>query len=153
MREPLHLADGAPAIYVERLRLADGIPFILERRHIAARFCPGLTRRQAEGSIYALFTRRHGLSVSSATQSIRAVNLSATDAARLEVPAGAAALRVHAVGATPRGPLWVEDTLYRGDLYEFLNEVNAAGRHRPASLAICARPMRHPRPLRTRETP
>lgn len=136
VREALGLAGGGGVVYFERLRLADGIPFILERRHVAARLCPGLARKKVEGSLYALFVRTYGLTVTSAHQTIRAVSLSTADASRLGVPAGSAALRVHAVGATAEGPLWVEDTLYRGDLYEFRNELGASGRPRPASLAI-----------------
>ncbi|MBM4154973.1 MAG: GntR family transcriptional regulator [Lentisphaerae bacterium] len=136
VREALGLSGGDAVVHFERLRLADGVPFILERRHVVAGLCPGLTRKKLEGSLYALFVRTYGLAVTSARQTIRAVNLSARDASHLGVAPGSAALRVHAVGATGRGPLWVEDTYYRGDLYEFRNELGVSGRARPASLAI-----------------
>lgn len=136
VREALGLAGGDNVVYCERLRLADGVPFILERRHVVARLCPGLTRKKLEGSLYALFVRTYGLTVTTAHQTIRAVSLPAADAARLGVPAGAAALWVRAVGSTDRGPLWIEDTFYRGDLYEFRNALGATGRPHPASLTI-----------------
>lgn len=139
VREALGLAGGDAVVRFERLRLADGIPFILERRHVVAGLCPGLTRKRLEGSLYALFVRTYGLTVTSAHQTIRAVSLSAGDASHLGVEPGSAALRVHAVGATARGPLWVEDTFYRGDLYEFRNELGASGRARPASLTIAGK--------------
>lgn len=67
------------------------------------------------------------------------MNLSADDARLLRVPVGAAALRVRAVGHAET-PLWLEETLYRGDRYEFHNALGATTRSRPANLVICAPP-------------
>lgn len=153
VRDALRLSVEDPLVYFERLRLADGIPFILERRHVSARLCPGLTRRRVAGSLYALFTGPCGLAVTSASQSIRAVNLAPGDAARLAVPPGSAALRVRAVGWVPEGPLWFEDTLYRGDLYEFRNELGESAGARPARLIMCERVVRNTRHQQRREVP
>jgi GntR family transcriptional regulator len=151
-RDALRLGGGDRVFYFERLRLADGIPFILERRHVAADLCPRLTRRRVAGSLYLLFTRTYGLTISGARETIRAVNLAAADAERLGVAEGEAALRVDAVGMAGERPLWVESTLYRGDLYEFHNELGTRGGSRSAGLVICNRPARpargvHPVPV------
>lgn len=87
----------------------------------------------------SVLTRRYGLPVTAADETIQAVNLSSAEARRLRVRAGTAALRVRAVGH-PESPLWFEDTLYRGDRYEFHNAIGAAKRSRPASLVICGPP-------------
>lgn len=120
----------------ERLRLADGIPVILERRYVVARFCPRLTAQRVTASLYQLFTVQYQLRITGADQTIRAVNLPAEDAHRLGTQPGAAALHIHARGTTPDGPLWVEDTFYRGDQYEFHNPLQDNPPHRPGFLLI-----------------
>ena len=139
VRQALRVGEGEPLYYFERLRLADGEPVILERRHLVTRFCPGLTKAELKGSLYSLLTQKHGLPITAADEVIAAVNLSADDARLLRVPAGAAALRVRAVGHA-EAPLWLEDTLYRSDRYEFHNALGATKRPRPANLVICEPP-------------
>ena len=136
VRAALDVGDSESIYYFERLRLVDGEPVILERRHLVARFCPGLTRVQLKGSLYLILTAKHGLPVTAAEEVIRGVNLSSVDARLLRVPSGSAALRVRAVGHTT-APLWLEDTLYRGDRYEFHNAIGTTGRPKPANLVIC----------------
>ncbi len=135
VRDALRSAGNERLYYFERLRLADGIPVILERRHLVARFCPGLTRSVVKGSLYSLLTGKYGLTITGAEQQIQAVNLSASDARLLRVPTSAAALRARAIGQA-EAPLWLEDTLYRGDRYEFHNALGPAKRPRPANLVI-----------------
>jgi GntR family transcriptional regulator len=140
-------ADDAPAEwrgvgplwYMERLRLADETPVILERRYLSATHCPGLVAEDISGSLYELFTARFGLAIAGAEETIRAVALAPGDAALLDAPPGSAALRVVAVGLLPDdSPLWHEETLYRGDAYEFRNRlgpVRAPGNGRQAGPA------------------
>jgi GntR family transcriptional regulator len=136
IQEALQLGPDGRLFYFERLRLADGEPLSLERRHVNAASCPGLTRGQVKGSLYALFAQNYGMRVTAAEQAIQAVSLSDQEASQLRVPKGSAALRLRAVGYTG-SPLWLEDTLYRGDRYEFHNAVGGARRPRPANLVIC----------------
>lgn len=120
----LSLPAPEDLFYFERLRLADGIPVILERRYLVAAGCPKLTARQLEGSLYTLLREEYGVRLTGAEQTIRAVNLPAVDARLLGVKPRTAALWVHGRGLSDR-PLWVEDTYYRGDLYEFRNLIAA----------------------------
>jgi GntR family transcriptional regulator len=108
---------------------------ILERRYLVGRYCPGLTGLQLKGSLYEVLTQHYRLRIAGAEQMIRAVSLSAKDARMLQLPSGSAALLVHAVGQTEE-PLWVEDTLYRGDRYEFHNALGRSKRPQPANLAV-----------------
>ena len=137
VRQALRLGESESLYYFERLRLADDEPVILERRHLVTRFCPGMTKPELKGPLYNLLTQKYGLLITAADELIAAVNLSADDARLLRVPVGTAALRVRAVGHA-EAPLWLEETLYRGDRYEFHNALGAAKRSRPANLVICA---------------
>ena len=130
VREALSVTESAPLLYVERLRMADGEPVILERRHLVAARCRGLGRREMAGSLYA-WLEKAGVKVTGADQWIRAINLKPADAAVLNAKTGTAAIWVHAIGRA-QAPLWVEDTLYRGDRYEFHNVLNDGAAPRPA---------------------
>jgi GntR family transcriptional regulator len=130
----LELAPDAPVYYVERLRLADDLPVILERRHIAARYCPGLTMVQFEESLYAIWTSGYGLQIAGADERIRAVILHGSDARLLRVPGGQAGFLVLSTGYLAGGsPLWYERTLYRGDAYEFHNRLGPVQSARPVA--------------------
>jgi GntR family transcriptional regulator len=129
----LHLQPADPVFYMERLRLADGEPVILERRHIVEALCPGLRKSDAAGSLYALWTDRYQLEIVGADESIRAVNLETNDARLMGVAKGAAGLLVTATGLLSGGqPLWHEQTLYRGDAYEFQNRLGPVRSAGPA---------------------
>ena len=119
---------------LERLRLADRVPVILERRHVVARFCNGLSRDDVKGSLYAFWTQRLKLELTGADQVIRAVTLYDADALLLQVAHGSAALLVVSTGYLSGGvPLLREETLYRGDAYEFHNRLGPIQSTRPAA--------------------
>lgn len=129
----LQLEPGDSMYYLERLRLADGMPVILERRLIAAALCPGMRKRDAAGSLYALWTDRYHLNISGADGAIRAVNIATPDARLLRVAKGAAGLLVTSTGFLSGGqPLWHERTLYRGDAYAFQNRLGPVRSAGPA---------------------
>lgn len=105
---------------LDRIRLADGVPVIFEHRYVVHRYCPKLTKPQAEGSLYRTWTETHGLKIGGANEVIRAVLLSASEAKHLQIASKSPALEVISVGyLEDDSPLWWERTLYRGDQYEF----------------------------------
>mgnify|MGYP002137663227 FL=1 len=131
--QALHASPDDPLLYLERLRLADGQPVIFERRHVMARFCTGMTRTDAKGSLYGFWTTKCRLTISGADESIRAVNASAAQAAALGIPPNTACLLVVATGFLEGGaPLWYEETLYRSDAYEFRNQLGGVSGPKPA---------------------
>jgi len=140
--DALRMQAGEPVLYLERLRLADGEPVILERRFLVARLCGGLTKERVKGSLYDVLENDLTLSLSGADQIIRATNLSPADAKLLKARSGSAALWVHAVGFAGGEPLWVEDTLYRGDRYEFQNTLGSKQPPRPATPTLADSPRR-----------
>ena len=134
IREALRARAGENLFFIDRLRLADGVPMILERRHVAARLCPNLSAAAARGSLYAYWTDRCKLSIAGAEQSIQAVPVGRAEARLLKVRAGAACLLVTSTGyVSGREALWFEQTLYRGDLYQFCNRLGPLQTARPAA--------------------
>jgi GntR family transcriptional regulator len=130
----LHAEPDSELFWLERLRLADATPVILERRYIVAKYCPALTPAQAKGSLYALWTQRYRLVISGADETIRAVTVARPEAERLRMAPQAAGLLVTSVGYLGGGePLWWEETLYRGDAYEFQNRLGPIQTGRPAT--------------------
>jgi GntR family transcriptional regulator len=119
-RERLKVPDSDAVFYMERLRFADAQPVIHELRFVSASACPSLSKADVQGSIYSAFQEKHGLAISGAEQTMRAVALSSTLCEMLQVPLHSPALEVRAVGFLQTGqPLWWERTLYRGDAYAF----------------------------------
>ncbi len=105
---------------LDRVRLADGVPVILEHRYVVQRQCPKLTKSQAEGSLYRAWTETHRLKIGGASEVIRAVLPSSSEAKHLQTTARSPALEVVSIGFLEDDtPLWWERTLYRGDQYEF----------------------------------
>jgi GntR family transcriptional regulator len=131
--QALQLSDDEPLFYIERLRLADGQPVIYERRHVAARHLPAMTRTDAKGSLYAFWTTKCKLAISGAAESIRAINATKSQAILLGVSTRSACLLVIGTGFLEGGfPLWHEETLYRSDVYEFRNQLGGLSNPKPA---------------------
>ncbi len=113
-----------PCYFVERLRLADDLPVILERRYFLASLCPNLNPDDLSGSIYSLWRDRYFLQIAGAEQTIRAVNITGREADLLGVSQSSAALLNTSLGfLTLHNLFWFEQTLYRGDAYEFFNRI------------------------------
>jgi GntR family transcriptional regulator len=110
---------------LERVRMADGVPLAIERASLPTAVLPD---PEAVGvSLYDLLSER-GLRPVRAVQRISAANLGPADAALLEVPQGAAALRIERVSYLPsRRVIEFTRSLYRGDAYDFAAELKIPG--------------------------
>lgn len=129
----LRLGANDALFYLERVRLADDQPVIYERRYVVARHCSGMTRTDAKGSLYAYWTKGCKLTIAGADETIRAVNATKQQAAQLGVLSNTACLLVVATGILEGAmPLWHEETLYRGDVYEFRNQLGGVSGPKPA---------------------
>lgn len=117
----LGLAAHERVARLERVRLADGVPLAIERAALPATILPD--PETVGTSLYAVLAAR-GFRPARAVQRISAANLGARDAGLLEVPAGAAGLRIERVSYLGTGRV-VEFTrsLYRGDAYDFAAEL------------------------------
>jgi GntR family transcriptional regulator len=117
----LGLGAGDLVARLERVRRSDGVPLAIERASIPASILPEPSG--VETSLYASLETLSARPVR-AVQRISATNLSPKDAILLEVPAGAAALKIERIGYLASG-LVVEFTrsIYRGDAYDFAVEL------------------------------
>lgn len=117
--DQLDLAAEAEVVRLSRLRLADDSPMCLEHVHLPAVRVPGLLELDLADSLYACLRRHYQLEIARAEQTVRSVELDATEAALLGVPTGAAGLRVTRTGLDQRDrPLEATTTTYRADRYE-----------------------------------
>ncbi|MBM1218610.1 GntR family transcriptional regulator [Ponticoccus sp. SC2-23] len=109
---------------LERLRLANGTPVAIERASLPTDVLPNPL--EVEESLYELL-KKTGNKPVRAVQHIIATNLLAPDAALLDVDEGIAALQISRVSYLPSGKI-AEFTrsLYRGDAYDFVAELQIA---------------------------
>jgi GntR family transcriptional regulator, N-acetylglucosamine utilization regulator len=117
----LGLAAHDRVARLERVRLADEVPLAIERASLSTAMLPD--PGVVETSLYAVLAER-GLRPVRAVQRISAANLGPRDAGLLEVPVGAAGLRIERLSYLASGRV-VEFTrsLYRGDAYDFAAEL------------------------------
>ena len=117
----LGLAARDRVARLERVRLADEVPLAIERAALSTAILPD--PKLVDASLYAVLAQR-GMRPVRAVQRISAANLGARDAALLEVPVGAAGLRIERISYLATGRV-VEFTrsLYRGDAYDFAAEL------------------------------
>jgi GntR family transcriptional regulator len=120
----LGLGAGDRVARLDRVRRSDGVPLAIERAALSAQHLPD--PGSVQGSLYALLDTR-GLRPERAVQRISAANITGRDAGLLDVPEGAAGLRIERLGYLPSGRV-IEFTrsLYRGDAYDFAVELKLA---------------------------
>jgi GntR family transcriptional regulator len=123
----LNAADDLPVIYLRRKRSADAMPVILEDRWVNAARSPSLTREKAAGSLYRFWREEAGLDLAGAEATIRAVILSREESTLLKADFPSPGLLMLASGFVDGSfPLWYEETLYRGDAYEFNTRIGVS---------------------------
>jgi GntR family transcriptional regulator len=135
--DKLRIRPDEIVYYMERLRQADDEPFILEHRYVVTKFCPDLSGDELAGSLYALWTDKYRLDIVGADQTIRALCIRGEEARHLNVRKGSAGFLVISTGYLSGGvPLWWEQTVFRGDAYEFQNRLGPIQTARPAAGAL-----------------
>ena len=93
-RAALDLGAGARVIRIRRLRMIAGTPLILETLSLPQAVFPGLEATPVPNNLYSLFATRYGVTIARARERLKAVSLSAAEAAALGVKAGSPALRI-----------------------------------------------------------
>lgn len=110
----------APLYEVRRLRYADGIPMMMETRYMSMHFCPGLDRRNLEGSLYDIYETDYELQLVQIDQRLSATVLQGKDLELFDLHEPTPFFRVEGVTFLAREVLLeMEESLYRGDMYEF----------------------------------
>lgn len=117
----LGLAGADRVARVDRLRSADGMPMALEWSSLPQDILAEPER--VETSLYDVL-RARGNAPTRAVQRITAVNLTTPDAQLLNLPDGAAVLRIDRTAYLPSGrPIEFTRGLYRSDIYDFVAEL------------------------------
>ncbi|AUH32325.1 GntR family transcriptional regulator [Paracoccus tegillarcae] len=109
---------------LERVRSVEGMPLAIERASIPESLLPD--PMAVEASLYDWLATAGNRPVS-AVQRISAANVSRTDAPLLQIPEGAAVLRIERVSHLPSGKaVELTRSIYRGDAYDFAVELKWA---------------------------
>ncbi|MCX5512723.1 hypothetical protein C3941_03490 [Kaistia algarum] len=116
----LGIAAGSEVYHLLRLRQADGVPVALEGAHVPADLAPGLLDAAdfASASLYATLKRVYGILPVEAENTFEASAAGASDAAILDLAAGAPVLRMtrRSLAADGRAIEFVQ-SVYRGDRF------------------------------------
>ena len=117
----LGLAGADRVSRVDRLRSADDMPLALEWSSLPTDILKDPDA--VETSLYDVL-RAAGTAPTRAVQRITAVNLTGLDARLLNLPEGAAVLRIDRTAYLPSGrPIEFTRGLYRSDIYDFIAEL------------------------------
>jgi len=123
-RQLLKISDGTSVLRLKRLRSGDHVPMMLETRYINLRHCPGIDDKELNGSLYDIYRKDYGVTLAKAKQKLKIVYLKKKEAKLLGCQVGAPAFLVTGVTySNHEEPVEYEESLYRGDEYEFFVEV------------------------------
>lgn len=123
-REKLNVGSEDKLLRLKRLRFGDDTPMLLETRFINLKYCPDIHEKELAGSLYMLYQDLYDIRVSKAKQNLKIVYLDEKEAKLLQCKVGDPAFLVTGVTFSDRDePIEYEESLYRGDEYEFFVEV------------------------------
>ena len=121
----LALSPHDPVARLSRLRLAGNIPMAIENASLPVDILPdpAVVGESLYETLEAL-----GNHPVRALQKLRAVNISPEEAKVLDVEPNSAGLRTERISYLPSGrPIEFTRSLYRGDMYDFVTELNTMG--------------------------
>lgn len=122
--EKLEVKKGDNIFRLRRLRFGNGTPMLLETRYINLGLCPDIIDTDLTGSLYEIYENRYGIKLFKAKQHLRITFLKEKEAKLLECELGAPSFFVTGVTYSDREePVEYEESLYRGDEYDFFVEV------------------------------
>jgi GntR family transcriptional regulator len=122
--EKLALEPGESILKLKRLRFGSGTPMMLEVRYINMKYCPGIYEEELSGSLYEIYEQKYGIKLLGAKQHLRLMFLNREEAKLLHCGISTPAYLVTGVTySSDMVPMEYEESLYRGDEYEFFVEV------------------------------
>lgn len=128
----LAIEPGDEVLTFTRLRLGSGVAMAVETTWLTARFVPGLSEADLEGSLYDALATRYGIETGNARVAIEPVLPDPSVRALLEIPADQACLRLRMIDSDMRGRvIMVANCVYRGDKYHLVADVAADAFARP----------------------
>ena len=93
-RARLALEEGATVVRIRRLRRLAGVPVIVEDVVVPEAMVAGLAEMEPPNNLYGLYAGRFGVTIGRAQERLKAVALTAEDAALLGVATGTPALEI-----------------------------------------------------------
>lgn len=112
----LDVARDGEVYEIVRVRRANGQPLALERSYLPAALFPGLLDKRLTGSLYARMARDYDLAPQTATEYLEPYVAGDAVASMLDVPVGAALLRIERTAASAAGqPIEYASDLFRPD--------------------------------------
>jgi GntR family transcriptional regulator len=122
--EKLEVEKGKKIFRLRRLRFGDDTPMLLETRYINLSLCPEIYKTNLTGSLYEIYEKRYGIKLFKAKQHLRIAFLKEKEARLLECKPGAPSFLVTGVTYSDKDePVEYEESLYRGDEYDFFVEI------------------------------
>jgi GntR family transcriptional regulator len=121
----LQIPIGEKVIEITRLRLANGTPMAIETRCLTYKICPELVEEDLENqSIHDLLIGKYAIPLVRACHTIEARILTDVEASLLYLEPGSASFVIDRVTyTTGNKPVTWFRTIYRGDQYRFIAEI------------------------------
>jgi GntR family transcriptional regulator len=112
-----------PLCRIQRIRFADGAAMMKETRYISTKFCPGIEKKDLEGSLYEIYSTEYGICLERASQMLSAVMLNGDNLETFRLDKPIPAFYVEGVTFCGRElVVEMEKSIYRGDMYRFFVE-------------------------------
>ncbi len=111
---------SGPVCEIKRLRLADGIAMMRETRYVSERLCPGIHKKDLEGSLYDIYEHEYGLQLMQVNQRLSAIIVEGQQMGFPDVEGEIPAFCVEGVTFCAKEVVFeMEESIYRGDMYRF----------------------------------
>ncbi len=112
-----------PLCRIQRVRFADDVAMMKETRYISTKFCPGIEKKNLDGSLYKIYNTEYGIGLERASQMLSAVMLEGGDLEIFGAEKPIPAFRVEGVTFCGKELIVeMEESIYRGDMYHFFVE-------------------------------
>lgn len=121
----LDLPPGEEVICLERVRFANGDPLMLEKTFLPHKLFPGLLSEDlVSQSLYDFITRKYGVSLVKARETLEPVIINDKEAQNLAVEEGAPGLLLEVIAYTDTGePVEYTKAIVRGDRCKYYIEM------------------------------
>jgi GntR family transcriptional regulator len=122
--EKLGVEEGEKIFLLRRLRFGNETPMLLETRYINLKLCYDIIDLDLTGSLYNIYEERYGVRLFRAEQHLQIAFLNKKEAKLLKCKPNSPCFLVTGVTYSEKNePVEYEESLYRGDEYEFFVKV------------------------------
>jgi GntR family transcriptional regulator len=142
----LHVSPSEPIVVAKRLRLADRETMAIETLHVPGSLVPGLTATDLEQrSFYELLRERYGVVIAGGVQTIEPTVTNEEESEALGIPLHSPAFLFERFSRSQDGAIAeFVHSIYRGDRYRLVTELDAQGEARHGGVSWAPRPDGYP---------